>query len=376
MQKLRLRVWLGGLLVAGGVCLGLWGQAAIPAQAKSSQAVTWYRQWKKAYVRGGQQKYVQTNDGHGASRVYSEGQGYGMLASVLAAKRGVKTHTTFNQLYRYYRAHRVSKANPLMQWQQIKRQGKLTSVGSERNSATDGDLDIAYALILADKQWGSRKVNYRQAARQLLVAIQRSEINPTTHLPMMGNWATTANDQRKLRTADLMTGYFRAFAKVSQKAKWTRTANQSQKMVKKLSAQHKTGLFPDFTYVTGKHLTRRSVRPNTIESATDNQVGYNACRVPWRLAQTYRLTHDATTKRALTKQLNFFQRRSKVTAVYTLGGRAVYTYQNAAFTAPVVTAARVLKRSTLQRKFAKQLPAKIQKHDYYSATLQMITAFA
>lgn len=347
-----------------------------PAQAKASQAITWYRQWQHAYVGGRTQQYVRMNDGQGATRVVSESQGYGMLAAVLAAKKGANTHATFNHLYRYYRTHRISSQNPLMCWQQTRRNGRLTSVGSERNSATDGDLDIAYALILADRQWGSRTTNYRQAAQRLLTAILAHEVNPTTKLPLMGNWATSANDLSKLRTGDLMTGYFKTFAKFTGKSDWNRVAQQSQRLIKKLSARHQTGLFPDFIRVRGASLKLTTVRPGEIESGTDNQYGYNACRVPWRLAQTYRLTKDRVTKWALSKQLTFFNRRHTVTAGYTLGGRAVNHYTNPAFTAPIYLAAKTLKCSTLQRRLAHQLPKMIQKKSYFGATLQVLTALS
>ena len=367
-------VGLVGLLTFGGLLWGL--DRPISAQAQTTQAVTWYQQWRRAYLGGKTQKYVKTNDGQGATQVLSEGQGYGMLATVLAAKRGVKSQTTFNQLYRYYRAHRIATDNPLMSWRQTRRGGQLTSVGSERNSATDGDLDIAYALILADRQWGSRRVNYRQAAQRLLAAIARHELNPTTKLPFMGNWATTAYDRSKLRTSDLMTGYFKTFAKFTHQHVWTQAAQRSQRLVSRLSARHPTGLFPDFIRVSGTQLALTNVHPGEIESATDNQVGYNACRVPWRLAQTYRMTHDATTKRALTKQLTFFKHRSRITSGYTLGGHAVNNYTNPAFNAPINAAARTLKMSGLRRKTARQLPAKITKHTYYSSTLQVVTALS
>ena len=51
-----------------------------------------------------------------------------------------------------------------------------------RNSATDGDLDIAYALLLADVQWGSiGEINYRGEAERTLEAIvdHRSIPRPT-----------------------------------------------------------------------------------------------------------------------------------------------------------------------------------------------------
>ncbi|MFC6274231.1 glycosyl hydrolase family 8 [Levilactobacillus tangyuanensis] len=368
--------WKGllSLTVAGALLGGLVFGIPVPAAAKTSQSMTWYNQWKRAYVGGKAQKYVRSNNGQGPTTTLSEGQGYGMLATVLAAKKGANAHGTYNQMYRYYRSHRVSSQYPLMQWQQTMQNGKLKSTGSQRNSATDGDLDIAYSLILADKKWGSRQVNYHQAALKLLKAIKQKEINSTTKLPMMGNWATSAYDQQKLRTADLTMGYFRQFAAFSHDKSWNTVASRSQLAVKKLSARQKTGLFPDFILATGKSIKLRAVKPFSIESATDNQVGYNACRVPWRLAQTVKLTHNGVTKRALNKQLTFFNKQKRITAVYTLGGKAVNHYANTAFTAPIHVAAITMRKSSLAKKTAKQLPKKIETNNYFSATLQVVTA--
>lgn len=373
MRKHQWLSYLLGTLLVGGLVWGLTNGQPVTAQAKTSQAVTQYQQWRKTYVGGKTQKYVKSNNGQGTTTALSEGQGYGMLATVLAAKKGAKTHAIFNQMYKYYRAHRVSSKTPLMQWQQTKRAGKMTSVGSQRNSATDGDLDIAYALILADKQWGSKHTNYRAAAKKLIKAIKQKEINHTTYLPTMGNWATNSYDLSKLRTSDLMTGYFKTFAKYTHDKTWTKVAKRSQTAVKKLSARHRTGLFPDFILATRASIKLKAVKPYSIESATDNQVGYNANRVPWRLAQTYKLSKNKTTKKALLKQLKFFNKKSKVTAVYTLGGKAVNHYENTAFTAPVHFAAKTMKQNALKKRTAKQLPKTIEKHNYYSATLQVVT---
>jgi len=376
MRKRKILANLLGIVFVGGLVWGLTSVQPTPAQAKTSQAVTQYKQWQKIYVGGKTQKYVKSNNGQGTTTALSEGQGYGMLAAVLAAKKGANTHATFNQMYKYYRAHRVSSKVPLMQWQQTKRSGKMTSIGSQKNSATDGDLDIAYALILADKKWGSKQTNYRAAAKKLIKAIKQKEINKTTYLPTMGNWATNSYDVSKLRPSDLITGYFKTFAKYTKDSTWTTVAKRSQIAVKKLSARQKTGLFPDFILATGKSIKLKAVKPYSIESGTDNQVGYNANRVPWRLAQTYKISKDSVTKKALTKQLTFFNKKKKITAVYTLGGKAVNSYVNTAFTAPVYFAAKTMKKSSLKNKTAKQMPKSIEKHNYYSATLQVVTGLS
>ncbi|WP_449437807.1 glycosyl hydrolase family 8 [Pedobacter steynii] len=63
-----------------------------------------------------------------------------------------------------------------MNWQQAIKDGKVVSVG--RSCATDGDMDIAYALLLADKQWGSSgKINYKAEAISIINALKASIIH-------------------------------------------------------------------------------------------------------------------------------------------------------------------------------------------------------
>ncbi len=67
-----------------------------------------------------------------------------------------------------------------------------------RDSATDGDLDIAYALLLADVQWGSAAaVNYRQEAERTLEAIVQHTVDPATHLTLLGDWVAPDGDYAK-----------------------------------------------------------------------------------------------------------------------------------------------------------------------------------
>ena len=49
-------------------------------------------------------------------------------------------------------------------------EGSMT--GGYCDSATDGDMDIAYALLLADKQWGSSgDIVYLARPKQLLMIL-------------------------------------------------------------------------------------------------------------------------------------------------------------------------------------------------------------
>lgn len=72
-----------------------------------------------------------------------------MLFTVLMAGYDANAQNYYNGLYNYYTAH-PSSINPyLMSWKQ---NSSFQNVEGQ-NSATDGDMDIAYSLLLAHKQW-------------------------------------------------------------------------------------------------------------------------------------------------------------------------------------------------------------------------------
>ena len=81
-------------------------------------------------------------------KTYSEGQGYGMIIVTILASYDPEAHSIFNGLWFFSRSHPSRIDNPLMS-------GEVPVRLSKRDSAFDGDCDIAYALLLADKQWGN-----------------------------------------------------------------------------------------------------------------------------------------------------------------------------------------------------------------------------
>ncbi|MFC6182144.1 glycosyl hydrolase family 8 [Lactiplantibacillus daowaiensis] len=369
--------WLIGaliILVAFGLGAAIYNTQKPQATSNTSthEIKTHYQEWQKHYLRGQSKKYVLTTSS-GQQQTLSEAQGYGMLITVMAAKHQLKTQTTFNQLTRYYLANRLSKTNPLMAWRQTRRNGKMQSTKAEQTSATDGDLDIAYALILADEQWGSKgSINYQQLAKQLISAIKTHEINHTTKLPMVGQWATTAKTKTIVRPSDLITAYFRKFASYTRDGSWTQVAQNSQAALQKLSAAHSTGLMADFVTISGAKLTLGTVQPKQVASNYDAEYGYNACRIPWRVTYDYQLNSSRVSKKIAQKMLTFFTKQAKIKAIYTLNGHAVTNYTNQAFTTPVVYSAQVLSNQVLTKRYASALSTKIETHDYYPATIHML----
>jgi len=109
----------------------------------------------------------------------SEAIGYGMVIMVFMSSATNNTETYFDGLYTYYKDH--EDGNGLMNWQIP----YCTSGGS----ATDADEDVAFALIAADKQWGSAgTINYKTEATAIIGRILSNEINSTYDVRPGDGW--------------------------------------------------------------------------------------------------------------------------------------------------------------------------------------------
>jgi endoglucanase len=308
-----------------------------------------YDRWKAAYLTaacGGH--IVKTGGGTGASDALtvSEGHGYGMVVVAFMVGHDPAARQLFDGLYRVFRASRSGGDQQLMAW----------ALGADcrpiqpATSATDGDLDIAFALLLAHRQWGSAgtidAVDYLGEARTLIAAIDRSEMNPSTRLPMLGDWAASGALVNATRPSDFMTGHFRVFARISGNASWRTSVDRVYDLVASLQQQwsSRTGLLPDF--VADTHTSPRPPPGLLLESENDGQYGWNACRVPWRLGSDFAVSGDARARAALAKMAAWIEGESQgrpgsVVDGYRLDGARIGKGPSAAYIAPFGVAAMV-----------------------------------
>lgn len=179
-------------------------------QAEKDQAVRdYYDDWKAAYLRqgcGAGRWYVEYQPS--GELTVSEAHGYGMLIAALMAGHDPQARTIFDGMYLYFRDHPTSGNPWLMSWQQDRSCNNVNGA----NSATDGDLDIAFALLLADRQWGScGAVDYRSAAVSVIQAIRADDLDATTRYTLLGNWAASGAYYDSTRSSDFMTDHYRSF---------------------------------------------------------------------------------------------------------------------------------------------------------------------
>lgn len=329
-------------------------------QSRMDDAVkAFYDAWKTHYLKRGcsaGQYYVWFDSGSGAASrdaavSVSEGHGYGMIIVALMAGYDANAKPYFDGLYRYYKSH-LSAGTRLMAWNQIK--GCVDADTPENNgnaSASDADMDIAYALLLAHKQWGSSgSINYRQEAILLINDIMTHEVNHQTWTVTPGNWVSpdSQDEYNATRASDFMPDHFRVFQAVTGDSRWAHVLNEAYSLTGTIQTGYspKTGLIPDF--ITSVDSEPEPAAANRFEGDGDGAYFYNACRLPWRIAVHYLMSGDTRAKTVLDKINSWIQSRtrgtpSRIRAGYALDGADLpgNDYMSAAFTAPLAVSAMV-----------------------------------
>jgi endoglucanase len=243
----------------------------------------YYAVWKANFLKdAGPNLYRVSFGSTNPGRTVSEGQGYGMVIAALIAGHDPDAQHIFDGLWRFARKYPSGTDARLMSWQ---------VPPGDSDSAFDGDADIAYALLLAHAQWGSKgDIDYRAAAKSVIDGILASTIGPDSRLPMLGDWVNPhgeKHNQLTTRTSDFMPEHFRAFLRATGNSAWARVIAETQALVTSLQASPGTGLVPDF-------VVRGAPAPaHFLEAETDGDYSYNAGRVPWRLGIDALLNGDA-----------------------------------------------------------------------------------
>ncbi|HEX9297952.1 MAG TPA: glycosyl hydrolase family 8 [Polyangiaceae bacterium] len=270
-----------------------------------STTAKFYDRWKAAYVRQGCGGfYILTGGGTGTDvgDTVSEGHGYGMVITAIMAGHDPNARTIFDGMYNFYKKFHATSSSFLMDWTVDVGAGCTVPSGGH-DTATDGDLDIAFALLLANRQWGSSgTVNYLAAAKSAISAVKSLEVNSTTHLTLLGDWAKgDSTFGTGTRPSDFMLDHFKAYGRATGDTAWTSSVNSTYNLVSFMQSTYasSTGLLPDFVVNTTS--TAKPAPSNYLEDITDGQYAYNSCRIPWRIGTDFVTSGDTRARAALMK---------------------------------------------------------------------------
>ncbi|MGH8889975.1 MAG: glycosyl hydrolase family 8, partial [Acidothermaceae bacterium] len=236
-----------------------------------------YDAWKSSYLVHGcasNEYYVSTKGDDDAPNngTVSEAQGYGMNIVPLMAGYDANAQTEFDGLWQLVKDHEDQYG--LMQWQLDGKTCKYTDSGTP-DAATDGDLDIGYGLILADKQWGG----YASAAKTWLASFYAHDVTSDGHLKAEDDGPNTDT-----RPSDNMLDHLRAFAAYDSAHDWNKVIQRQEALFTEFSNAYSSssGLMSDFV-VRANTTSPKPAPANYQEDQPDNIVGYNSIRVPWHL---------------------------------------------------------------------------------------------
>jgi endoglucanase len=271
---------------------------AARTQAQQDDDVrAYYDVWKCRYLAaagtaaGGSPLYRVSFGSTDPARTISRGQGYGMMIAAWMAGHDPEAQAIFDGLWRFARLHPSPNDSRLMN-------REVPAVTDRAGSSFEGDADIAYALLLADAQWGSSGgIDYRGDAETLLDGILASTIGPQSHLPTLGDWVGFGGatyNQYTPRSSDLMIDHFRAFAAATRDPQWAQAVTASQAVIRAMQASHsqETGLLPGFIIDAGSSPAQAPA--GFLEGAADGHCGRDAARVPWRVGFDALVSGDRT----------------------------------------------------------------------------------
>ncbi len=284
----------------------------LPSNLKVTQIEDTYKIWKDKYV---------TADGcpEGAKRILfddmshtvSEGIGYGLLISAM-----MKDKATFDAFYAYYNAH--LDPNGLMHWK-IDVHGKRAG----DNAATDADVDVAYALLLAHKLIGD--AYYLAEAKKIIQLIKKHMVEPETFVLKAGDaWGGSMTTNPSY----FAPAYFKVFAEVTHDDFWYKVSDKCYDILFK-SWNAKTGLVPDWCKADG------TTPADNVSWAKygGKAYYYDAARTPWRIAKDYVWFGDERAQKYC-KAINGFVEKigfANITDGYNLDGTTFRTKKTSAF---------------------------------------------
>jgi endo-1,4-beta-D-glucanase Y len=343
---------------------------------------SFYFQWKNRYIRKSQCSdayYVWSENGGKNHECVSEGQGYGMIVVALMAGADPSSQTTFDGLLKYYLEHPSKRSRVLMSWAQRSACGH-----DEESSASDGDIDIAYSLLLADAQWSSRgNINYALKAKAIITGIMEQEINPITFSVLESNSIEAdSRDYFDMRSSDFIPSEFRSFYKATTDKGWLKTIDSCYRIFSFIQNQYSpdAGLVPDFIQSINKN--PRPVKKHYLESKYDGIYNYNASRVPWRIATDYIITGNRRSRLFL-EPINHWIRETtagnpdNISAGYTLEGDDLKSrhFEALSFISSFAISAMTDARNQewLNKLWDYMIHFKLKDFDYFDNSIKMLT---
>jgi endo-1,4-beta-D-glucanase Y len=271
------------------------GTCTKPTGASGKFLVDAYLKWKRTFVvAAGSGLRVQRPENNNDS--VSEGIAYGMLIAVYMNDKAL-----FDGLFNYWTSNVASgggTAGPLMTWQ----------IPGGTGSATDADQDAAFALLMAQKQWGG---SYQNAATSMISNIWTYDIEASTFYPKGGS-TFTGSGSALTNPSYFSPAYYRAFATVDTAHPWSSVVSAVYTALANIQSKVTSGLVPAWC-------TSQCTGIGGGNYPDNNMYQYDSHRTPWRIGLDACWNNESRAVSYVTATTGFFAAQSKTAG---LGGLA------------------------------------------------------
>ncbi len=252
----------------------------------------------------------------------SEGQSYTLMRAVW-----MDDQETFDKAWKWTKDN-MQREDKLISWRFGAKPDGSFGIQDERggqNTATDADVDIAYALIMAANRWKSD--DYLYDAKPMIDSIWKKEVVFVNGQPVLAANDIERNNQESiLVNPSYFAPYaYRVFAKVDPDRNWNGLVDSSYSLLfasidSTLDKEASAGLPPNWIRVD------RNTGQVSADKSLDTNYGYDAFRTPWRLALDYRYNKEVRAKQVLGKSnvlSKDWQERGRLASIYGHDGKVV-----------------------------------------------------
>ena len=264
MKTFRIIVALGAFFLPGLAQAYPFGSLTASANVADLNAA--YATWKARRLSAGSCANTLCVI-QGGSTVVSEGMGYGMLMAAYLDP----DDTSLTKLWNFYSAN--MDPNGLMNW------SVQTSTCSNNgaNAATDGDLDVALALLQANKRWPAN--GWGAKATTLLNNLYSHMTDTCQTLKNGDTWGgCTWGGSQGYNPSYFRMGYLKSFDCYEGGARWSVVRTNSYNKLNTIYTSY--ALPSDWIQSSGAY--------------GQGSYGYDACRTPWSIGVDYLWFGNAT----------------------------------------------------------------------------------
>lgn len=278
----------------GGVTLR--GDCIFPTRLDAAEARAAYETFKSVTVTSdganGFLRVYKPDSGSVVGSTVSEGMGYGLLLAVYHDDQVV-----FDQLWRY--TAQYLNANGLMDWE-VHPDGHVIGTGA----ASDGDEDIAFALVMADRKWGGRGAldeNYIVLATRMIEAMWDHEVDVARGYMWLPGDAWGGRDITNL--SYFAPAYMRIFGEVTKNVEgWKAVIDGNytilERTLNEALGNAENGLVPAWSSSAGETVIAFSKAPTHFQN--------DSSRTPFRIGQDFCWFGEPRAKAYLDKIASFY----------------------------------------------------------------------